>query len=113
MNQLIPDIDNYENTWRDYTNDCYRVYFEIGGGTEYGLPIIEKFVTDWVQQERVVDPEFGRNIAVRAALNGFEADVPMQKIPEIVRELAAANVAIYQIVRTGTRLAAGEGKAAR
>lgn len=39
--------------------------------------------------------------ALRARDHGCELDLPMPLVPEVVRALAAANVAVYQVRRLG------------
>lgn len=38
---------------------------------------------------------------LRARPHGYEVDLPMQLIPEVVRALADKNMAVYQVVRLG------------
>ncbi|WP_462078868.1 hypothetical protein [Luteimonas sp. RIT-PG2_3] len=82
----------------DYSDTRHRVYFEIGEHAGVGQRVIERFL-----QTRCRDlpgmPEEGWR-AIRAG-HGYQVDVPIQLVPEIVRALAQDNVAVYQVVRIG------------
>ncbi len=74
-------------TPRDYTPDLYRVYFEVGEFKNTAKNILSKFLeTD--------DPDKIIELA-----NGFEVELPIQCVPDTVRELAQANIAVYQVIR--------------
>ena len=71
----------------DYTNDVYRVYFEVPDSTHEGRKIIAAFIG----QERA------ENIVTLA--HGYEIELPIQCVPDVVRLLTHANIAVYQVVR--------------
>ncbi len=74
-------------TPRDYTGDLYRVYFEIGEFENSAKNILSKFLgTD--------DPDKIIKLA-----HGYEVELPIQCVPDIVRELSQANIAVYQVIR--------------
>lgn len=74
-------------TPRDYIPDLYRVYFEVGEFENTAKNILSKFLgTD--------DPDKIIELA-----NGYEVELPIQCVPDIVRELAQANIVGYQVIR--------------
>lgn len=74
-------------TPRDYSSDVYRVYFEVPDPSG----IAGKIIADFVGSERAA--------AIVALAHGYEVELPIQCVPEIVRLLAAQNIAVYQVVR--------------
>lgn len=74
-------------TLRDYSEDMYKVYFEIGEWEKVGLNVLTSFVGD-THSKHILHLEFG-----------YELAIPIQCIPEVVRLLSQKNIAIYQIVR--------------
>lgn len=74
-------------TPRDYTCDLYRVYFEVPDPSG----IAGKIIADFVGTERAD--------SIVALAHGYEVELPIQCVPEIVRLLAAQNIAVYQVVR--------------
>ena len=74
-------------TLRDYSEDMYKVYFEIGEFEQEGLNALTSFVGDF-HSKHILHLEFG-----------YELAMPIQCIPEVVRLLSQKNIAIYQIVR--------------
>jgi hypothetical protein len=71
----------------DYGADAYRVYFEVRDPTGMARQIIDDFLGG----------ERAKQVLVLA--HGYEMELPIQCVPEIVRLLAAANIAVYQVVR--------------
>lgn len=74
-------------TPRDYTDNLYRVYFELPDPD--GLA--GKIIADFVGPERAC--------AILRLAHGYETELPIQCIPEIVRLLALQNLSVYQVVR--------------
>lgn len=74
-------------TPRDYSEDLYRVYFEVGEWEEAALGVLESFVGS-SQSMNILHLEFG-----------YELAMPIQCVPDVVRLLNEKNIAIYQIVR--------------
>lgn len=74
-------------TLRDYSEDMYKVYFEIGEWEKVGLNVLTSFVGD-THSKHILHLEFG-----------YELAIPIQCIPEVVRLLSQKKIAIYQIVR--------------
>lgn len=74
-------------TPRDYSEQLYRFYLEIPdhGGTVEAVLI--EFLGD-------VHARYLHRLT-----HGFELDMPIQRVPDLVRELIRHNFAIYQIVR--------------
>ncbi len=82
----------------DYSNALYRVYVEVGESDFIARDAITAFLV-----ERSADHPAFHFVpeALLARDHGYELDLPMQLIPEVVRALAAANVAVYQVRRLG------------
>ncbi|KXI20932.1 hypothetical protein [Photobacterium sanguinicancri] len=74
-------------TLRDYSEDMYKVYFEIGEYQEVGLGVFTAFVGER-HSKHILHLEFG-----------YEVTMPIQCVPEVVRLLNQKNIAIYQIIR--------------
>jgi hypothetical protein len=74
-------------TLRDYSEDMYKIYFEIGEYQEIGLGVITAFLGD-LHSKHILHLEFG-----------YEVTMPIQCIPEVVTLLNQENIAIYQIIR--------------
>ena len=71
----------------DYTNDVYRVYFEVPDATHEAKIIISSFLGQ-ERSEKIV-----------TLAHGYEVELPIQCIPDVVRLLTHANIAVYQVVR--------------
>mgnify|MGYP000539570328 CR=1 FL=1 len=71
----------------DYTTDLYRFYFEIRKHDDATKKIILKYI----------GPENSHSLTELA--HGYEVELPIQCVPDIVQELANANIAVYQVVR--------------
>jgi hypothetical protein len=63
------------------------VYFEVPDPSG----IAGKIIADFVGSERAA--------SIIALAHGYETELPIQCVPEIVRLLSAENMAIYQVVR--------------
>lgn len=77
-----------KNTPRDYSDDRYRVFFELVDVDRAAWQII----ADYIGHDRAGEIETQRF--------GYTVDVPLQAVPDIVLRLAAAHIAVYQVVRT-------------
>lgn len=71
----------------DYTHDVYRVYFEVPDKSG----IAKKILSDFVGDERAA-----RMVTLA---HGYETELPIQCVPDIIRLLTAENIAVYQVVR--------------
>jgi len=74
-------------TLRDYSDDMYNIYFEIGEHQGVGLAILTRFVGE-LHSNLILPLEFG-----------YEVTMPIQCVPEVVKLLNEENIAIYQIIR--------------
>ena len=83
-------------TPREYTNDLYRVYFEVGEHENHAGDIMTQFLMS--RSQDIPNLSFSAN-SIRQHMHGYEVDIPLQLVPEIVRELAKKNVAIFQVIR--------------
>jgi len=87
-NNADPPYETSEiGTPLDYTEDLYRFYFEIRD-------------TNGVA-ERALNSFLGSEHAKRLhrLTHGFEMDLPIQSVPDLIRILLGENIAIYQVVR--------------
>ncbi len=71
----------------DYTEGLYRLYFEIRDADGAA----ERIIRDFLGAERV-----GQMCRLTY---GFEIELPIQCVPDLVRLLVNSNIAIYQVVR--------------
>jgi len=85
MNDNI-DFD-FVGTPRDYSEQLYRFYIEVPDIDGKVAALLRVFL-GVAHEEHMVK-----------RTHGFELDLPMQRAPELVRELSQLNHAIYQIVR--------------
>ena len=84
----IPPYETLEiGTPSDYTSDLYRVYFELRDQDNVARNIFAQVLGD----------ERAENLVCLA--HGYEAELPIQCVPEIVRLLVAESIAVYQVVR--------------
>ena len=77
-----------QGTPRDYSNAMYRVYFEVGEHQGMARKVIEAYL----------GPERSTNLTILPY--GYECELAIQCVPDIVGELAKQNIAVYQVVRT-------------
>ena len=83
-----PHYDTSEiGTPRDYTDDLYRYYFEVGEVDGRAERIIRHFLGE------------ARAAGLHRLTHGYELVAPLQVAPDLVRLLAQANIAVYQVVR--------------
>ncbi|MEZ8782313.1 hypothetical protein AB6D77_06645 [Vibrio splendidus] len=78
-------------TPRDYSEDMYNVYFEVGEWEGTALSILESFVGQ--------SPSTSTSTSISHLEFGYELAMPIQCVPDLVRLLTEKNIAIYQIVR--------------
>jgi len=72
----------------DYTSDLYRFYFEL---SEYNGSA-KKVIMSFLGGER--------SESLITLKHGYEVDLPIQCVPDIIRELIKkCNIAVYQVVR--------------
>ncbi|WP_422507677.1 hypothetical protein [Stenotrophomonas sp. GZD-301] len=88
--------DPTAGTPADYSDRLYRVYIEVG---EWQY-IARDAITAFLLERSRTHPAFDFTpAALHPRPHGYEVDLPMQLIPELVRALAERNVAVYQVVR--------------
>lgn len=73
----------------DYSEDLYQIYFEVGEYEDMALKVLLEFLNE----------EGIRRLNKKAF--GYEVLLPIQVVPEVLRALVAANIAVYQVVRQG------------
>jgi len=71
----------------DYTSDMYKVYFEVR--EHDGLVL--KILTEFLGEEKAAN--------ITTLSHGYELELPIQVIPEVVRLLSQNNIGVYQVVR--------------
>jgi hypothetical protein len=71
----------------DYTSDVYRVYFEV----REHEGVVKEIISDFLGAERAEK--------IQTLTHGYEMELPIQCIPDIVRLLTNKNIAVYQVVR--------------
>ena len=74
-------------TPRDYTSDVYKVYFEVYEYDGIVLGILTEYLGD------------DRASSINKLTHGYELELPIQCIPEVVSLLIQENIAVYQVVR--------------
>ena len=74
-------------TPRDYSSDMYKVYFEIVERDGFVLSVLSEYLGSEKSQ------------SIRTLPHGYELELPIQVIPEVVRLLCANNIAVYQVMR--------------
>lgn len=74
-------------TLTDYSEDLYRFYFE--------------FLDASGAAERVLRDFLGskRTHLLRELKDGFELDLPIQCVPDVIKLLVQENIGVYQVVR--------------
>ncbi|AQP98926.1 hypothetical protein H5154_17690 [Pseudoalteromonas sp. SR44-5] len=75
------------DTPKDYSEDMYKFYFEVGEWKGEALTIISSFLGHY-HSKNITKLEFG-----------YELIMPIQCVPDLVSLLIEKNIAIYQIVR--------------
>lgn len=93
-----PTPEAMHDTPSDYSDALYRVYFEVGEWEGIARDAITAFLVERASDHPAFD--FDASL-LHARPHGYEVDLPMQLIPEVVRALAEQNVAVYQVVRLG------------
>lgn len=91
-------FDTKRDTPADYSDALYRVYFEVGEWQQVAREAISAFLLERSRDHPALhfDPA-----SVQSVDHGYELDLPMQLIPEVVRALGERNVAVYQVLRRG------------
>lgn len=88
LNDADPPYESLEiGTPRDYGSDMYRVYFEVSDpqGTA------GRIIADFLGEQRAA--------SMILLAHGYETELPIQCVPDIVRMLSTENIAVYQVVR--------------
>ena len=76
-----------QGTPLDYSSAMYRIYFEVGEHLGIAKQAIEAYLGPIRSKSLVVLPY------------GYECELAIQCVPDIVRELAQQNIAVYQVIR--------------
>ena len=74
-------------TPKDYTDDLYLVYFEVGEHNEIAKKVFETYLGEQ-KKERL-----------QMLAYGYMVEIALQCTPDIVKRLAEKNIAIYQVNR--------------
>jgi hypothetical protein len=87
-NEAKPPYETHEiGTPLDYTSDTYRVYFEVGEHEGMAFRILSEFLGE----------DRAKNIVQLA--HGYELELPIQCVPDVLSLLCEKNIAVYQVVR--------------
>ena len=87
-NEASPPYETLEiGTPLDYSSDIYKVYFEVGEYNNTALEVLIKYVGK------------SKEKTISKLAHGYEVELPIQCIPEIVGLLIQGKVAIYQVIR--------------
>lgn len=87
-NEADPPFETLEiGTPRDYTSDMYKVYFEVAEHDGAVLSILTEYIGE-DKASKIVSLTYG-----------YEIELPIQCIPEVVRLLSKNNIAVYQVIR--------------
>lgn len=71
----------------DYTTDVYRVYFEVADVDDTVYTLLQDFAGA------------DRADTILCLAHGYELELPIQCVPDIVKMISSKNIAIYQVVR--------------
>jgi len=74
-------------TPKDYSEDMYKFYFEVGEWDGQALAVIESFLGH-THSNNIINLEFG-----------YELTMPIQCAPDLVKRLIEKNIGVYQVVR--------------
>lgn len=86
-NDASPPYETSEiGTPSDYTSDLYRFYFELSEHEDAAKSIFFDFL----------GPD--RSGTLTALPHGYEIDLPIQCVPDILQRLIEKNIAVYQVV---------------
>lgn len=86
-NASFPDETSKVGTPKDYTDDMYRFYFKVGEYESTAQNIIRNFLGPEKSQSMISLPY------------GYEFELPIQCVPDLVDRLVKENIAIYQVIR--------------
>jgi hypothetical protein len=87
-NEADPPYETLEiGTPLDYTSDVYRVYFEVREHDGIVLGIL----TDFVGEDRAK--------GIIQLAHGYDIELPIQCVPDVLGLLCKENIAVYQVVR--------------
>ena len=84
----VPAYETSEiGTPKEYTDDLYQVYFEVGEYQERAKKILESYLGE------------DRKEKIKTLTHGYIIEIALQCTPDIVKRLADENIAIYQVNR--------------
>jgi hypothetical protein len=90
-------IPQLETLSRDYSETPRRVLFVLGSGEGACAEVFRRLAP---LPHTSIDPQHLEELAA-GLRRSLPLSTPMQMVPEIVRSLSQANVAIYQVVLLG------------
>ncbi|MCG9658259.1 hypothetical protein [Vibrio mediterranei] len=87
MSAHFPSEHNRGGTPLDYSSDMYRFYFEVMDVEDIAY--------------RTLLSLLGSRYAytLKRLPYGYEAELPIQCVPDVLRTLSVHNIAVYQVVR--------------
>ncbi|MCT0224764.1 hypothetical protein [Synechococcus sp. CS-1328] len=87
-------IPRLEALSRDYSETPRRILFVLGSGDRAGAEVFRRLAP---LPHTSIDPQHLEELAA-GTRRSLPLSTPMQMVPEIVRSLSQANVAIYQVL---------------
>lgn len=87
-NEADPAYETLEiGTPKDYTSDVYRVYLEVAEHDDLVLGVLTQFLGE------------DRAAGISRVAHGYELELPIQCVPDVIIRLSEENIAVYQVVR--------------
>lgn len=84
-------LDDLQNISGDYTETLHQVMFVLGSCDATALTIFSKYTAYWPLPQ-------GRKAVLELHAKLIVVYIPIQVIPEIVRELGQNNTGVYQVI---------------
>ncbi len=88
-----PELERLETISRDYSETPRRVLFVLGGGGESAAGVFRQLAQ---AVQTTIDPHQLESMAA-GHCRSLVVSTPVQMVPEFVRSLALAQIAIYQV----------------
>ncbi|CAC9587814.1 hypothetical protein BHECKSOX_2209 [Bathymodiolus heckerae thiotrophic gill symbiont] len=86
--EATPPYETLEiGTPKDYLSDIYRIYFEVGEYQGAALKILTEYAGGKCKS------------TINQLAHGYEVEMPIQCVPDVVYRLSEKNIAVYQVIR--------------
>lgn len=83
--------DDFQKITADYSDTLHQVLFILGSCDATAHAIFSKYTTHW-------PVPVGRQTSLELDTQRVVVYIPIQVIPEIIRELGQSNIAVYQVI---------------